>query len=99
MLAGKDALCVGLDKGPEAGLEAFWEAAGRLAAAGVPITPAALWEGTRPEIWPVPKKKGLNLKISGTNPGRPYPPGPDTPKLPPPRPPQARMTAPATCCC
>jgi malonyl CoA-acyl carrier protein transacylase len=88
-LAGRAHLAVALDRKGLPGVTAFWLGLGRLAAAGVCIDWAPLWEHVAPGPAMRREKNAFSIKISGTNAGKPYPPPGGTAALPPPNPPRA----------
>jgi acyl transferase domain-containing protein/NADP-dependent 3-hydroxy acid dehydrogenase YdfG len=96
-LKGRPHLAVGLDRARVSGVTALWQGIGALAAAGVPLDFAPLWEGWRPE----PEARAgqgprFTVPISGANYGKPRPDSvpPAAPRpAPPPPPPMPAATA------
>ena len=84
VLAGRDHLVVGLQRPRHNGMTELHRGLARLAAAGVELDLAALWEPyarTAPE-----RKQGMTVQINGANHGKPYPPAGGASALPPPNP-------------
>ena len=74
-LAGRTHLTVPLDQRGKPGVTALFTALGRLAAAGVPFTTDALWQGQRLPEDPATKKPAkFSIELNGANYGKPYPP-------------------------
>ncbi len=94
-LEGRDALAVATDRRGRNGVVALLEGVAQLAATGVPLRLAALWDGVRGEVDPrtVVRPPGA-IEVSGANIGSPYPPRGGAAALPPPNPPRAAVAAP-----
>jgi acyl transferase domain-containing protein/acyl carrier protein len=85
-LGGRDHLAVALDRPGGHGVTVLHEGLAALAAHGVPLRFAALWEGYAPPPEPPPSPSAATVLISGTNYGKPYPPPGGAAMLPPPNP-------------
>ena len=71
-LKGRPHLAVSLDRQRVPGVTALWQGIGALAAAGVPLDFAPLWEGWRPEPEPRAERgPRLTVPIAGANYGKP----------------------------
>ena len=99
IVADRPANVLSLDRKGRRGLEAFWEALGRLALLGKRVEFTALWAGVRAEEPALPASPGV-VPITGANFGKPYPakiervaPRPDV--APPVATPAPMLTAPA----
>lgn len=76
-LAGRPHLMVSLDRAGGDGVLMLCQAIAKLAAAGIAMRPAALWQEYAEPMDPgLQKKPAVSISISGTNYGRPYPPAP-----------------------
>ncbi|MFT7580587.1 MAG: polyketide-type polyunsaturated fatty acid synthase PfaA, partial [Myxococcota bacterium] len=80
---------IALDRKGSDGVDTLLAAIGRLASAGVVMTPSKLWDGYEVARDPATvKQPKLALPISGSNSGKPYPPKGGAAALPAPNPPR-----------
>jgi len=80
-LEGRPCLAVPLDQRGKPGVAVFLAALGRLAAAGIPMTLAPLWEDrVLPEDTAARPPAKFRIQLSGANHGKPYPPAASKPR-------------------
>ena len=84
ILGDRPHVAVALDRKGKNGVASLFEGLAKLAAAGVSMSLAPLFEAYEPKREPKKKKPGMSIPISGTNYGRPYPPVGGAAALPPP---------------
>ncbi|MDP3275194.1 MAG: SDR family oxidoreductase [Deltaproteobacteria bacterium] len=88
ILSGKSHRAIATDRKGRPGVTSLFEALGRLAVAGIPLDFAQLWTHYAPHSTTPKKKPALEMFISGSNYGKPYPPPGGASELPPPNPPR-----------
>ncbi|MBL8685250.1 MAG: SDR family oxidoreductase [Myxococcales bacterium] len=95
ILSGRAHRAIATDRKGKHGLTSLNEALGKLAVAGVKVDFAPLWTAYEDRTEVAPKKKAaLELQITGSNYGKPYPPPGGASALPKPNPARPAVAAP-----